>query len=98
MTMATRAERFRAEQQRQAHTPPQPERPETKAGHAEKKATFAREQQSSEARPSRKSSRGGKNRAKADAPLVISQEREQNAPETRFRAAEARETRVRGHS
>jgi hypothetical protein len=98
MTMATRAEQFRSEQERHKRRPARTDtREPTPGGHAEKKATYAREQQSTEARPSRKSTRGGKNRAKADAPLVISQEREQNTPETRFRASAARRQTVRGN-
>ncbi len=64
--------------------------------HAAKKATYALEQTIAGTRPSRKSSRKSANRAKADSGLNLAEALSKDSPESRFRKARARATRVRG--
>lgn len=98
--MATRAERFRAAEERSARETAKKgqreEQPLPQPTHADKKATYAREEHSPNTRPSRKSTRGSDNRAKNDAPLLISHERARSQPDARFAADQAKAIRVRG--
>jgi hypothetical protein len=96
--MATRAERFRAQDERS------PEKKKRKAGptgahpahdahkrknatskRAGRKATYALERTKANARPSRKSSRKSANRSKPDTNFELRQERKTNAPSSRHR-------------
>lgn len=110
--MATRAEQYRAEDERErrassAKTKKAKAKTKAKAkakatakptSHAPKKATYAREAHSKTSRPSRKSTRSSQNRSKNDAALVLSQEHERISPERRFRSSKSKTTRVRGKS
>lgn len=103
--MATKSERVRAEAQRSdSHAKPTSTRADSgeppharKAGHAEKKATYAREEQSTTGRPSRKSSRKSANHAKTDAPLVHAEQMRENTPESRFAQQSGRNGAGHGH-
>ena len=100
--MATRAQQARSQWERKGarktkkvkrakgrHTEP------VRAG---RKATFARENPSAEGRPSRKSTRAGKNRLKADTNFNLREERAGRSPDTRARKAGAQKKRPRGKS
>lgn len=106
--MATRAESARAENARHGITPKaakknrarktRAERRGARANaHAGRKATYAYETTASGKRPSRKSSRAGANRMKADANLNLRHTRAERSPETKSRKARIRSSRVRGH-
>jgi hypothetical protein len=102
--MATRAELFRSEEQK--HGTPKKSRarkPRKHAwsrtsAHAAGKATHAFEATAPGARPSRESSRGGANRAKADAAYNLTEESKKGAPSNRAREARAKGTKVRGNA
>ena len=66
------------------------------SSHAGKKATYAFEEHTAEARPSRKSSRKGANRLKADANLNFREELTKGSTEARAVRGEAKGRRVRG--
>lgn len=88
--MSTRSEQFKAEAQRTGSTPPRPTteaQPQEPHGHAEKKATYAREAQSEHGQPSRKSTRKSANHAKTDTGRVRAEQMEQNTPEAQFARA-----------
>lgn len=83
--MPTRSERFKAEQQRTHSSPPRvAAAPEEPHGHAEKKATYAREAQAVSGPPSRKSTRKSANRAKTDTGVVRAEQMKQQTPEAQF--------------
>src|SRR5690349_2259547 len=98
--MATRSERFHAEEQRHQSASAKKRNAAHEAKskrvkralhahenrHAAKKATYALEAHSAGSRPSRKSTRGGANRAKADANIELRGERARSSPKTRARA------------
>jgi len=104
--MATRAEQFRANEERRPKKkkarpkrarpgiPPE-ERSQDKARAAEK-ATYALEEQSPEGRRSRRSTRDSSNRAKPDASFNLVEQIRKDSPESRFRKARARSQRARG--
>ena len=102
--MATKSEEFRSQESKRG---PRPERRvserKTKSSewsresaHAASKATHALEETAPGERPSRESTRGSANRAKADAALNITEETRKGSPENRARQRRAKETRVRG--
>jgi hypothetical protein len=90
--MATRSQQFKADAQRTGSAPPrdaaeaQPQEPH---GHAEKKATVAREAQAESGQPSRKSTRKSANHAKTDTGVVRAQQMKQSTPEARFARTDA---------
>ena len=106
--MATRAERFHADEQRTTEDtataqqnksrsrPGAPPAKRTRAKkHAEKKASYALETGDGGSRPSRKSTRKSANRSKPDANLNLREALQKGSPEARFRKERARRTRVR---
>jgi len=106
--MATRSEAARARSERHGLTPRARKLAKARKTRAEKlraaheskhagaKATWARERPSLEGRASRKSTRKSANRAKPDTNLNLREERVKGSPESRFRKARARNSRVRG--
>jgi hypothetical protein len=106
--MATKAERFRNEQER---TPPAggrakrtSQRKPKKAAfgrekaHARVKATHALEDTKASARPSRKSTRASANRAKPDAAFNLTEEKRKASPQSRASKARAQRATVRGRA
>ena len=101
--MATKAEQFHSSSQRTGH----PKRTSAKKprkgkwshdkAHAGSKATHALEAPT-EGRPSRESTRGSANRAKADASMNINEENRKGAPKARAQRASVKAKRVRGSS
>ncbi len=99
--MTTKAEEFRANAQRKGH----PKRAATKKlkrsawsrakQHAAVKATHALEV-TTNGPPSRKSTRASANRAKADAPMNLTEEVRKTAPSARASKSRAKGQRVRG--
>jgi hypothetical protein len=106
MNMATRAEQFRSEEtkrgsRRKARTSKRKAKSSEwsrKSAHAAAKATRAFEEVAPGARPSRESTRGSANRAKADAALNVTEETRKGSPENRARRSGASKLRVRGKS
>ena len=108
--MATRAESARAASQRHGITPKARKRAKAKksraekfgaphpSGHAGAKASYALEVPSKKGRSSRKSTRSSANRSKPDTNLNLREEITKRSPETRFRKARAKASRVRGSS
>jgi hypothetical protein len=106
--MATKAEGFRADQERTARgqhkrrvSRKRRKLPKKTAWsrdkkHARVKATHALEETKPGRRPSRESTRASANRAKADAPFNLTEEKRKGAPEERARKAIVRRTKVRG--
>src|SRR5271157_578760 len=100
--MATRAEQFRSESQRTSHPKRTSVRKPRKSAwshdkaHAGSKATHAKEEPRIEGRPSRESTRGSANRAKADTAHNLTEAKRQNSPEARARRALAKNKKVRG--
>jgi hypothetical protein len=98
--MATRAETFRAGSARTGAGKKTSVKKSKKSAwshdkaHAGKKATHALEV--SVGRPSRESTRGSANRAKADSAMNITEGVRKGAPEARARRSKAKATRVRG--
>lgn len=96
--MATRAEQYRAEEQRKGKRKvrsgrskpgvPGPKRTRAKK-HAAKKATYALEETKGK-RPSRKSTRKAANRMKPDAGLNRREELQKGSPENRYEKSAAR--------
>jgi hypothetical protein len=106
--MATRAERFHADQEKSGDKGRKPKRKSKKkpkksawkreSHHAEVKATHALEPRPSKGkRPSRVSSRASANRAKGDASFEHRQEDKKTSADSRYRKSRARASRVRGH-
>jgi len=89
--MPTRSEQFKADAQRtssaarRAAEPPK----EEPAGHAEKKAAYAREAQPETGNPSRKSTRKSANRTKTDTGVVRAEQMKENTPASRFARTDA---------
>jgi hypothetical protein len=104
--MATRAEQFRTQEERQskrkaAQPRPAKEKRATKGHHAgpsavADKATYALEAPAADGRRSRKSTRGSANRAKPDTNFNLRESLVKGSPEARFRRARAKKTRVGG--
>jgi hypothetical protein len=106
--MATKAEQFRANEQKSGAKGKKPKRRSTRkpkkaawkreSHHAETKATHAIEERPSTGkRPSRVSSRGSANRAKGDASFERREEGKGTSSDAQYRKAKARSSRVRGH-
>jgi hypothetical protein len=107
--MATRSERARADAQRKNAAKKRVTRPSnSKPGVAprnrsrakkrvEAKATYALDATTG-ARHSRRSTRKSANRARTDTSFELTQAREAESPEARFRVARAHATRTRGKS
>jgi hypothetical protein len=104
--MATKAERFRSEQER-AHITKPPAKPTSqrkpkkaalgrKKGHAAVKATHALEEVGPGKRPSRKSTRASANRAKADVGFNRAEQIKKGSPTARAKKARAQRATVRG--
>lgn len=98
--MATRAEQYKAAQERHGHEGSGVRKERSKPGvppaarshdkkHAQKKATYALEQ-TTNGRPSRKSTRKAANRAKPDSNFNLREEMQKASPTNRFRKAHAR--------
>jgi hypothetical protein len=105
--MATRGQRFHAEEQRANQKPkkkiakkkPTHKKGEpirVKAGTVGKKASYADEAQPAEGQPSRKSTRKSANHSKSDSNLTLREGRKKGSPEARFAKSRAKSTRVRG--
>jgi hypothetical protein len=98
--MATRAQeaRYRAERtgKKKAKKARRAKGRHTEAVRAGKKATVAKEAPSLTGRRSRKSTRAGKNRLKADTNFNLREERAGRAPETRARKEAAKRKHPRG--
>jgi hypothetical protein len=103
--MPTRSERFRSEQERRQRRAKKkaPARKKPAEGGAQKrptrrsrKATYGIEPHLPGERPSRKSTRGGANRVKPDAPFNRREELTKGSPENRAGRSRARTRRVRG--
>ena len=103
--MATRSESFRSQQERRQRRAK--EEPETKEKPARRskprrpprrarKATYRIEPHVPGRRPSRKSTRGGANRVKPDAPFNRREELVKGSPENRAAGSRVRTRRVRG--
>jgi hypothetical protein len=102
-TMATRAEQFHSSAQRSG-TPKRISKKKPKKStwshdkaHAGSKATHAMEPARA-GRPSRESTRGTANRAKADSARNITEEVRQGAPSARARRSQVKSKKVRGSS
>jgi len=102
--MATRADRFRSEEQRRGRagrTRAAGKRLKKSAwgrdkAHAASKATHAFEETAPGAHPSRESTRGSANRAKADTAMNLTEETTKGSPDNRARRFRAKGTKVRG--
>ena len=70
--------------------------PHEAAGHAEKKATYAREEGVALDHRSRKSSRKSANHAKTDATEVHAAQMKESTPQQSFERSAAKASRVRG--
>jgi hypothetical protein len=104
--MATRAEQARSDEQRthgagrhKSHVsqkkPKKADWSHDKA-HAGSKATHSLEDTAPGARPSRESTRGSSNRAKADSAFNVTEETRKGSPTNRARKSRAKGVRVRG--
>jgi hypothetical protein len=104
--MATKAERLRSEEQRtNRESRPKSRTSEKKPkkaawshdkAHAASKATHALEATAPGKRPSRESTRGSANRAKADSAFNLTEEAKKGSPDNRARKSRARMAKVRG--
>jgi hypothetical protein len=104
--MATRAEQFRTEEQRQSNRKTaRPSQAKKRPAIAERSAgsravpsnaSYAFERPAADGRRSRKSTRDSANRAKPDTNLNLRESRVKGSPEARFRKQRAKRTRVRG--
>jgi hypothetical protein len=105
MSMATKAERYRAEAQvensarkpkvRPAKTRSKtPDKPHNLSARAGRKAAVSYEP--SNGRPSRKSTRGSAHHLRAASPLERRAQAKQAAPETRARTSRAKSVKIRG--
>jgi hypothetical protein len=104
--MATKAERLRSEEQRTHGEDTKKSRASEKKpkkaawshdkAHAASKATHALEDTAPGQRPSRESTRGSSNRAKADAAFNITEETKKGSPTNRARKSRAGVVKVRG--
>ena len=106
--MATKAERSRSDQERthgagQHKSHVSRKKPKKAAwsldkAHAAAKAAYALEDTAPGARPSRESTRGSSNRAKADSAFNITEQTKKGTPTNRARKSRAAVVRVRGGS
>jgi hypothetical protein len=106
--MATKAEQQRSEEQRThgagKHKPRVAMRKPKKAawghdkGHAAAKATHALEETAPGHQPSRESTRGSANHAKADSAFNLTEQARKGSPANRARVSRAKVTKVRGAS
>jgi hypothetical protein len=98
--MATRSQQFRAQTERDASTakdaPKAVTPPPEAAGHAEKKATYAREEGVALESRSRKSSRKSANHAKTDATVLHAEQMKESSPQQSYERSAAKAERVRG--
>ena len=100
--MATKAERFRSDEERSGRGARHSEKKPRKASwsrekhHADVKATHALEDSAPGKRPSRESTRTSSNRAKPDAPMNVTEEIRKGAPRMKASRARARRAKVRG--
>ncbi len=102
--MATKAEQFRSrESQRGPRSTARTSKRKTKSSgwsresaHAGSKATRAFEKVAPGRRPSRASTRGSANRAKADAAMNVTEETRKGSPQNRARQLRAKNLKVRG--
>jgi hypothetical protein len=104
--MATRAERFRSEEERRhpagkGKAPTSKRKPKKAAfsrdkAHVRAKATYALETTPTGQRASRKSTRASANRAKPDSGFNLTEEKKKASPQARARKAQAKRSRVRG--
>lgn len=105
--MATRAQQFRANDQRKQSAKAKPTRSASstrsprpdasqRTEHARKKATHALEITPPGKRPTRESTRGSANRMKPDTAFNLTESKVKGSPEARFRKARAAALRVRG--
>jgi len=103
--MATRAESYKSEVERQARKKHKPrvstKKPKKgawsrKSAHAASKATHAFEGVAAGKRPSRESTRSSSNRSKADAAMNATEETRKGGPENRARKAIVKRIKVRG--
>jgi len=100
--MATKAQKFRSEEQRKSHDKPTSKRKPKKSAwshdkaHAGSKATHAFEEKGA-GKPSRESTRKGANRTKADAARNITEEVRKDAPRARANRSRDQGKKVRGH-
>jgi hypothetical protein len=103
--MATRAEQFRTQMQRestreakrspQTRKPPRGDAAVTKPRRTPRHASYALELPAADGRRSRKSTRDSANRAKPDTSFNLREALVKGSPEARFRKANAKRTRVR---
>jgi|GEM_PF-1131797 len=106
--MPTKAEQFHGDEQRTHGSGPHKshvskKKPKKAAwshdkAHAGAKATHALEDTEPGTRPSRESTRGSSNRAKADAAFNLTEEKKKGSPTNRARKSGASRTKVRGKS
>ncbi len=91
--MPTRSEQFRADAQRtgsaSASQHAATDAPHEPNGHAERKATYAREAQPANGQPSRRSTRKSANHAKTDTGVVRAEQMKENTPEAQFERTRA---------
>ncbi len=101
--MATRAEQFRSEQEKRGRPSRTSKRQPKKAAwkrtstHAASKATHAFEQSPRGSRPSRESTRGSANRAKADSARNVTEQTTKGSPRNVAQRSRAKRAKVRGH-
>jgi hypothetical protein len=104
--MATKAEQFRSQESKHGPRPKartsrkkaKSSEWSRKSAHAGSKATRAFEEAAPGKRPSRESTRGSANRAKADAALNVTEETRKGSPQNRARKQRVKNQRVRGSS
>lgn len=106
--MATKAERFRAAEERRHPEGTGASRASGKKSkkanfgrdkaHARAKATHALEPTGAGSRPSRKSTRGSANRAKSDAAFNLTEQHRKGSPEARARRTRAKAVKVRSRT
>ncbi|HEY8090760.1 MAG TPA: hypothetical protein VIF09_23020 [Polyangiaceae bacterium] len=102
--MATKAEQFHSDEQRKgqrgkARASKKKAKSSAwsrKSAHAGSKATRAMEETAPGKRPSRESTRGSANRAKADSAMNLTEEKRKGSPENRARKARVKGVKVRG--
>jgi hypothetical protein len=98
--MATRSEQLRAQTERAASTakdkPKVVELPREEAGHAEKKAIYAREEGVALDHRSRKSTRKSANHARTDSTVLHAEQMQESSPQQSFERTWAKASRVGG--
>ena len=93
-----KAQAFKYESERRTTKPEAPpaDRAEENETHRAKKASVVREETEGDARPSRKSTRRSKHRARGDVEIGHAAENRRSAPSTRAAQARVKKTRTRG--